>query len=192
MKKSKSVFALSVAGATFASAIGFASPAGAVNYVYNNVTYDVTNIRGSFNSLKPILTAADNVLWANASPSFALELAKTVGFLGGGNGNFCFGVDNATCSYGPLYAYDYRPSDLNEPGDTRVFVMSAFEIWYGGGGFGYTPQDVEREDILYAKATVVAVPWELSGSATIFGSITGIALGIGLKRLKGKISKKEE
>ena len=32
MKKSKSVFALSVAGATLASAIGIASPAGAFNF----------------------------------------------------------------------------------------------------------------------------------------------------------------
>ncbi len=33
---------------------------------------------------------------------------------------------------------------------------------------------------------VTAVPWDISGSATIFGSITGIGLGIGLKRLKSK------
>jgi hypothetical protein len=32
----------------------------------------------------------------------------------------------------------------------------------------------------------VPVPWDISGSATIFGSITGIGLGIGLKRLKSK------
>jgi hypothetical protein len=30
------------------------------------------------------------------------------------------------------------------------------------------------------------VPWELDGTATIFGSITGIGIGLGLKRLTSK------
>jgi hypothetical protein len=32
----------------------------------------------------------------------------------------------------------------------------------------------------------VPVPWDISGSGTILGSITGIGLGVGLKRLKSK------
>ena len=73
MKKSKSVFALSVAGATLASAIGIASPAGAVNFTYNNATYDVTTHTGSFNDLQSTLTSSNNALWGN--PSLAEGLA---------------------------------------------------------------------------------------------------------------------
>jgi hypothetical protein len=43
MKKSKSVFALSVAGATLAGAIGSASPASAFNLVYNGNTIRCNN-----------------------------------------------------------------------------------------------------------------------------------------------------
>ena len=34
--------------------------------------------------------------------------------------------------------------------------------------------------------TATQVPWELDGTATIFGSITGIGIGLGLKRLTSK------
>jgi hypothetical protein len=38
----------------------------------------------------------------------------------------------------------------------------------------------------FATAVAVPVPWDISGSGTILGSITGIGLGVGLKRLKSK------
>ena len=69
----KSVFGLAVAGATLAGAIGYASPTGAVNYVYNNVTYDVTTYTGSYNTLQSTLTAGKNDLWGNAPLSKGLS-----------------------------------------------------------------------------------------------------------------------
>ncbi len=46
---------LAVAGATLAGAIGSASPAGAINVVYDGNTYDVTTLTGSFDSLSGTL-----------------------------------------------------------------------------------------------------------------------------------------
>jgi len=50
-------------------------------------------------------------------------------------------------------------------------------------------QPIQKTSLVYATAT--AVPWDISGSATILGSITGIGLGVGLKRLKSKKNIKE-
>ena len=96
MKKSKSVFALSVAGATLASAIGIASPAGAFNFVYDNVTYDVNTYTGSFNDLKSTLTSPNNALWGNGNLSYGLAWVVKGDF---GYPNRVYG--------GPYFAYEF-------------------------------------------------------------------------------------
>ena len=45
------------------------------------------------------------------------------------------------------------------------------------------------EEVWVPNPNPQPVPWDLSGSATILGSITGIGLGVGLKRLKTSTSK---
>ena len=94
----KSIFGLVVAGATLAGAIGSALPAGAVNYVYNGNTYDVTTLTGTFYDLQSTLTASDNKLWGNAT--LAQGLANLVGTsLGFG------GPKRVDYPWGPLFAH---------------------------------------------------------------------------------------
>ena len=49
---------------------------------------------------------------------------------------------------------------------------------------GWDPADFSDPESPLSKAT--PVPFDISGSGTIIGSITGIGLGVGLKRLKSK------
>ena len=85
---------LAVAGATLASAIGSASPAGAINYVYNGNTYEVNTYTDTFTNLQSILTATDNAVWGNST--LALGLANVVGSSEGyPNGNVLL--------FGPLF-----------------------------------------------------------------------------------------
>jgi hypothetical protein len=68
----KLYFGLVVVVVSLASAINPASPAGAFNFVYSNVTYDVMIHTGSFNDLQTTLTSSNNALWGNASLSEGL------------------------------------------------------------------------------------------------------------------------
>ncbi len=118
MKKSKSVFALSVAGATLASAIGIASPAGAFNFVYDNVTYDVTTHTGSFTDLKSTLTSSNNALWGN--PNLAEGLAGVVkGDLGYQPSPY-----DGQSVIGPYFAYN----SYNNTPPTDYFVVDAYIV----------------------------------------------------------------
>ena len=173
MKKSKSVFALSFAGATLASAISFASPAGAINFTYNNATYDVTTYTGSFNDLQSTLTSSNNALWGKDF-TFAVGLAEVIkGDLGYPN-SFNFGT--TYLEFGPYFAYGKSSS-------FDIFGATFCNNCSGGAG-AFTP--VVSGDLTQTYATATAVPWELSGSATIFGSITGIGLGLTLRRFKNR------
>jgi len=178
MKKSKSVFALSVAGVTLASAIASALPAGAFNFTYNNATYDVNTYTGSFNDLQSTLTSSNNALWGN--DNLAVGLAEVVkGDLGYPNS---FGIGASYLAFGPNFAYRESSS---------LGILGAIFCNNCSGGAGAFTQGVTR-DLTQTYATATAVPWELSGSSTIIGTAIGIGLGMGLKRLKGKIGKKEE
>lgn len=97
----KSFFGLVVAGATLAGAMSSAGPANAINYVYNNVTYDVTTLTGTFNDLQATLTASNNALWGNPSLSSGLvDVVKgDLGFPNDIAGDF-------TRFRGPYFAYD--------------------------------------------------------------------------------------
>jgi hypothetical protein len=169
MKKSKSVFALSVAGATLASAIGIASPAGAFNFVYDNVTYDVNTYTGSFNDLKPTLTAPNNALWGNEN--LADGLAGVVkGDLG--YPNYDPNVGAGGIYWGPLFPYDftYYSDNVN-----NVFAYSFMKDYHQLPN--YSTIDVART---YATATAVPEP------LTILGSITATGFVAAFNRIKNK------
>jgi hypothetical protein len=185
MKNSKSVFALSVAGVTLASAIGIASPAGAFNFVYDKVTYDVTTHTGSFNDLKSTLTAPNNALWGN--PSLAEGLAGVVkGDLGYQPSPY-----DGQSVIGPYFAYnnyDYAP--------TNYFVVDAYNVrfnYYFGNGYISVPEGLPPGDTLVGQtlpnityATATAVPEPL----TMLGAITAAGFGVAFKRKQN--SKQEE
>ena len=73
----KSLFGLVVAGATLAGAIASAGPAGAINYVYNGNTYDVTTISGTWDSVQWQVGIESNAFWGN--DNLASGLAGVVG-----------------------------------------------------------------------------------------------------------------
>ena len=169
MKKSKSVFALSVAGATLASAIGIASPAGAFNFVYDNVTYDVTTHIGSFTDLQSTLTASNNALWGNQSLSFGLaDVVKGA-----------LGYPNYTSSIflrsrGPYFAYDRYDGNFSS-GYVGTYVsegMAGSQIF----------QNLLPQSNTATYATATAVPEPL----TILGSITATSFLAAFNRIKNK------
>jgi hypothetical protein len=164
----KSVFALAVTGVTFASALSSVSPAGAINYVYQGNTYDVKTYTGSFNDLQSTLTNSTNSLWGNQS--LALGLAIAVG-ISEGTPNLIGG----TIPVGPGFVYG-----VDENSSTQGVAYSA-QL----GGL-YEFKVLPSSSSVFATAQPTAVPWDISGSATIFGSIAGIGLGVGLKRLKSR------
>ena len=170
MKKSKSVFALSVAGATWASAIGFASPAGAFNFSYNNVTYDVNTHTGSFADLQTTLTASNNALWGN--PNLAEGLAGVVkGDLGYPNDS-----DFSTFprSRGPYFAYD-RYDGTFTGGYVGTYVSEAM-----AGGYVFQNLLPQSNTVTYATATAVPEP------LTILGSITATGFLAAFNRIRNK------
>jgi hypothetical protein len=193
----KLFFCFVVAGATLVSAIVSASPAGAVNYLINNVTYDVQTQFGTFDDLQLTLTAASNVVWGNAKLAYDLA-SVSLNDLGFPNG---IGDWSDSTSRGPYFAFDhYQKIGYGTPANP-LWVSSVYFAQKVNFSIccSYPVQvgsDPEFGNSAYGSigtyATATAVPWEISGSATIFGSITGIGLGIGLNRLKSKISEKEE
>ena len=159
----KSVFALSVAGATLASAIGIAPSAGAFNFTYNNATYDVNTYTGSFNDLRSTLTASNNALWG--SPSLAYDLAGVVkGDLGYPN---LYG--------GPYFVYGF-PLFSGNPN----VVESFYYFNFSGPVTYFTSSDTDDATATYATATAVPEP------LTILGSITATGFLAAFNRIKNK------
>ena len=119
----KSVFGLAIAGATLAGAMSSAGPAHAINYVYNNVTYDVTTLTGTFNDLQATLTASNNALWGNSSLSSSLvDVVKgDLGFPNDIAGDF-------TRFRGSYFAYDFF---------TPPFITSGYVGTYAYDGPGF-------------------------------------------------------
>jgi hypothetical protein len=169
MKKSKSVFALSVAGATLASAIGFAGPAGAVNFVYGNVTYDVNTYTGSFTDLQTTLTASNNALWGNQSLSFGLaDVVKgALGYPNDGSSVF-------TRIRGPYFAYDRYDGNFSS-GYVGTYASEAM-----GGGQIFQNLFPQSNTATYATATAVPEP------LTIMGSITATGFLAAFNRIRNK------
>ena len=165
MKNSKSVFALSVAGATLASAIGIASPAGAFNFVYDNVTYDVNTYTGSFNDLQSTLTSSNNALWGNYTLANSLALVVK-GDLGYPNG------------IGLLMGPYFASSIVN---DSLVYgsVFCGKGCFIGSGSTLSVPFLGELQQT-YATATAVPEP------LTILGSITATGFLAAFNRIRNK------
>jgi hypothetical protein len=153
-------------------AIGSAFPAGAITVTSGPYAWDVNTFVGTFDSLQSTLTAASNDVWGESRTATAL--AGWVGPLLGSPNTRTNGSPA-----GPLFAFS-------------VIGPQVYGSWtYNCNGFlceEQVPRDT-NETLTFATATPIAVPWDISGSATIFGSITGIGLGVGLRRLKSKISK---
>lgn len=183
---------IAIAGATLAGTIASASPAGAVVFTYNGSKYDVTThsfhgddaFKGT-NALNSPL----NALWGNQS--LANGLASVVGCQLGG----CYvnptGI-NGNDWAGAYFAYATQTEHV--PGKTNS-ILSLASIqpnnttqspYIGGVTHGFNIYHTFDESREYATAVAVPVPWDISGSGTIFGSMTGIGLGVGLKRLKSK------
>ena len=163
MKKSKSVFALSVAGATLASAIGFAPPAGAFNFTYNNVTYDVNTYTGSFNDLQSTLTAPNNALWGNDNLAYGLA-----GIVKGD-----FGYPNRVYG-GPYFVFGLAFNGNPNVVDSFYYFNDSGPVTY------FTASDKDDATATYATATAVPEP------LTILGSITATGFLAAFNRIKNK------
>jgi hypothetical protein len=181
----KSVFGLAVAGATLAGAIGSAGPASAVNYVYDDVTYDVTTYTGTWNDLSAILTGPDNVLWQTQSPALAAGLA---GVVKDSEGMFSSN-QQGWISNGPLFAHRF-----NYLNNTLIDIM-AYGTVYGGGNVLTTlllSTSVDRYDSreeVWATAKATAVPWE-TDALPVIGSTILFAGGLWAKNKFAKPLKK--
>ncbi|MBS9390155.1 MAG: hypothetical protein HEQ33_15195 [Dolichospermum sp. WA123] len=183
---------IAIAGATLAGMIASASPAGAVVFTYNGSKYDVTT--HSFNgndafSGTNALNSPLNALWGNKS--LANGLASVVRCQLGGcyvNRTGINGNDRA----GAYFAYATQTEHV--PGKTNSILSlasiqpnnSTQSPYIGEVQHSYNIYHWNNPNRWFATAVAVPVPWDISGSGTILGSITGIGLGVGLKRLKSK------
>ena len=145
---------LAVAGATFAGAIGSASPAGAINHVFNGNTYDVTTLTGTFDDLATQITATNNALWGNSTLAFGL--ADLVGGSEGyPNGNVLF--------FGPFFAYQIEfDQTLNQ---NMVNSYAFLE------NINSTQRPSMRLFDVGTYATATAVPWETDALPVIGSTI---------------------
>lgn len=183
---------IAIAGATLAGTIASASPAGAVVFTYNGSKYDVTT--HSFNGDDAFegtnaLNSPLNALWGNQS--LANGLAEFVGCQLGG----CYvnptGIDGNDWA-GVYFAYATQTEHV--AGKTNTILSfasiqpndSTKSPSIGTVTHSYNIYNWENPNRTFARAVAVPVPWDISGSGTIFGSMTGIGLGVGLKRLKSK------
>ena len=184
---------IAIAGATLAGTmIASASPAGAVVFTYNGLKYDVTT--HSFNGNDAFfgtnaLNSPRNALWGNQS--LANGLASVVGCPSSG----CYvnptGINGNNWA-GAYFAYATQTEHV--PGKTNS-ILSLASIqpnnstqlpYIGEVQHSYNIYHWNNRNRWFATAVAVPVPWDISGSGTILGSITGIGLGVGLKRLKSK------
>ncbi|QEI44092.1 hypothetical protein BMF77_04720 [Dolichospermum sp. UHCC 0315A] len=184
---------IAIAGATLAGTmIASASPAGAVVFTYNGLKYDVTT--HSFNGNDAFfgtnaLNSPRNALWGNQS--LANGLASVVGCPSSG----CYvnptGINGNNWA-GAYFAYATQTEHV--PGKTNS-ILSLASIqpnnstqlpYIGEVQHSYNIYNWNNPNRTFAIAIGVPVPWDISGSGTILGSITGIGLGVGLKRLKSK------
>ena len=184
---------IAIAGATLAGTmIASASPAGAVVFTYNGLKYDVT--KHSFNGNDAFfgtnaLNSPLNALWGNKS--LANGLASVVGCPSSG----CYvnptGINGNNWA-GAYFAYATQTEHV--PGKTNS-ILSLASIqpnnstqlpYIGEVQHSYNIDNWNNRNRWFATAVAVPVPWDISGSGTILGSITGIGLGVGLKRLKSK------
>ena len=204
MKKSKSVFALSVASVTLASAIGLASPAGAEVYKFAGKSYDVTVRQGTFFELQSVLTSTENQLWGDSllAENLSIAVGSRFGFPNPGNlPGYTYTVP--LNYYGPIFAYRDFPG-------IKISVGGP-----GSGGPSSSPPIVRgwwlRQDYLtlkevsianipnyensflgltWATAVLVSEPFVPSASVpeplTILGSITAAGFGIAFKRKKNR------
>jgi hypothetical protein len=179
MKKSKSVFALSIAGATLASAIGITSPAGAFNFVYDNVTYDVNTYTGSFNDLQSTLTAPNNALWGN--DNLAYGLAGVVKDDLGYPNTLAVGGNSSFYVRGPFFASYYGAGSLY-PSNYRIASGATYNLSPCEFCSSFTSSFVVPVDTTITYATATAVPEPL----TILGSIAATAFVAAFNRIKNK------
>lgn len=184
---------IAIAGATLAGTmIASASPAGAVVFTYNGSNYDVTT--HSFNgndafSGTNALNSPLNALWGNQS--LANGLASVVGCPSSG----CYvnptGIHGNNWA-GVYFAYATQNPDVYASPNTILSLASiqpnnsTQSPYIGEVQHSYNIYHWNNPNRTFAIAIGVPVPWDISGSGTILGSITGIGLGVGLKRLKSK------
>ncbi|MDB9485067.1 hypothetical protein PN480_09040 [Dolichospermum circinale CS-1225] len=183
---------IAIAGATLAGTIASASPAGAVVFTYNGLKYDVTT--HSFNgndafSGTNALNSPLNALWGNQS--LANGLASVVGCQLGG----CYVNPteiNGNNWAGAYFAYATQDTNVYASPNTILSLASIKPNhsdalpYIGEVQHSYNINNWNNPNRTFARAVAVPVPWDISGSGTILGSMTGIGLGVGLKRLKGK------
>jgi hypothetical protein len=173
----KSVFGLIVAGATLVSAIVSALPADAINFVYNDIAYNVTTYKGSYDTLRPILTDSKNLLWGNANLSAGLA-----GVVGSSLGMPNCWYNQNEC--GPYFGYEefVEPSPFTGVFLSLYFYHTATFV----GDFVGVSQDwypVSTVDgLTYATATAVPEP------LTILGSIAATGFVAAFNRIKNKKS----
>jgi hypothetical protein len=203
----KLYFGLVFAVATLASAIGSALPACAVNFVYGNVTYDVTTHTGlSFNDLRAIITSPDNALWgANQNGYGNAGLAKALAGVVKGDLGYPNEINARDADYnsidikvGPYFAYGihflmFYPTTIlsSSYASTSTYyngqygqLLDYVGINYCGMGSNCSIINQMPTDETYATATVVsdAVPEPL----TILGSITATGFMAAFNRIKNK------
>jgi len=169
----KSLFSLAVAGSTLVSVIGSSPAWGDVcpSYWAGNAHDGAVAINGqcySWVNTGP-LRYVDNVgsfessaQWGNKT--LAQELANSIRY-----GVFAYSAP-----------YSHYPYDQL---DTYIYTGQPY---YSAQPYRTTFKAEEPYTFVKQYGTPTPVPWDISGSVTIFGSITGIGLGVGLKRLKNR------
>jgi hypothetical protein len=167
----KNLVGLCVAGVTFASVLGSTSPAGAVNFVYGNVTYDVTTYTGTFDDLKAIITSPDNAVWENETLSFGLTVVV----------GKSLGLPNTIANWGPFFAY--QGANETQPRVVTYFYKEKCCCCGSDNTFDNT-QVLVGSTYTYAAATAVPEPF------TILGSIMATGFMVAFNRIKNN-NKKE-
>ena len=176
---------LAVAGATLASAISYASPAGAAVLTYNGSSYNVTTMEGTFDALKNNIANSTNLLWGNEN--LAKNLAKVADV------EKSQGYPNQNGNMGPYYAYSYSNLFVGFGGfNEQSIVFYAYEKpgynqAINGWGICYNGC---RSQSVQTWAIATAIPSAVPEPLTILGSITASGFGVAFKRKKN--SNKEE
>lgn len=141
---SSKLFGAAVFGAVAFGAVGLGTAmpeaAQAATFTVNGTLYDITTVRGSYNSLQTQLQATP---WWN-NTGLASQFANTV------LGNLGFPNQAGSNLAGPFFAYDFRPNPSNLPPVQTYRFTPAFN-----GSNAILSSTFATDEATYAVATVV-------------------------------------
>jgi hypothetical protein len=159
----KSVFGLVVAGATLAGAIGSAGSASGITISISGQEYSYFILNTAF-SVPPGSPKNTEIILHGAT----------------------WGNDLLAAKLAELTSYDSVFFPVDEYTDCCLNVGYKYIGGYENHYPQWTGKSWHPVEKVLNYGIVQPVPWDLDGSATIFGSIAGIGLGVGLRRLKNE------